>query len=70
MINNVHLEDLFMNNKVDRELDDRVWNTVMEVLENMWKASIKARFPGENIVVEAFDPHDGSTPQLTIYRER
>jgi hypothetical protein len=70
MINNVHIESLFMNNKVDNELDDQVWNTVMAVLEEMWRACVKARFPGESIIVAPFDPHDGSTPQLTIYRER
>lgn len=70
MINDVHLEDLFMNNKIDDELDDRVWNTVMEVLEAMWKACVRTRFPNDTIVVEPFEPHDGSAPQLTIYRER
>jgi hypothetical protein len=70
MINHVHLEDLFMNGKGDYELDDRVWVTVMAVLEETWRASIKVRFPGENIVVESYSPHDDPTPELTIYRER
>ncbi len=70
MMNHVHLEDLFMNAPADDDLGEQVWDTVLSVLESCWKAAVAARFPGEPVVVESWDPEDGSTPQLLVYRRR
>jgi hypothetical protein len=70
MMNHVHVEDLFMNGPSDDDLDDGVWNTVLTVLESCWRAAATERFPSEPVVVETWDPEDGSTLQLVIYRQR
>ena len=70
MINHVHLEDLFVNARRDDDLDGQVLDTVLSILQSCWIAAVTARFPNDHIVVETWDPEDGSTPQLFVYRQR
>jgi hypothetical protein len=70
MMNLVKIDMLFMNHSPDNELENIVWDTVLAVLKSTWTACVRARFPDQDIVVSEFDPEDGSTPQLTIHRNR
>jgi hypothetical protein len=70
MMNHVHIEDLFMIGAHDDDLDNRVWDTVVSVLESCWRAATAARFLNESVVVETWGPEDGSAAQLTICRQR
>ncbi len=71
IMNLVKIDTLFMNHSPDHELENAVWDTVLASSSSQRRtASHQTRFPGQDIVVSEFDPQDGSTPQLTIYRNR